>query len=296
MQSYNNATDNIDLASDALLFKLRDLALLAGREAVSIRNAGLITEQKSDNSPVTNADLAANHIIMDGLQNLTPHIPIISEENSADWPSIAQLKTGYYWLIDPIDGTRPFAAGGDEFTINVALMKDEKPVLGIIDAPKMDGGITYMGVCEGENTRAFKQVHDGDIQVIRTNVAKVARDINVIMSERAYKGDDTLPLGFSIPEHMSSSYKFCVVADGRYDAVAGFGPTSEWDIAAGHAILKAAGGDVIQAMGGEFRYNKPIEADKPRYENPSFLAYGDSAIEQRLKEYARQSKAKKMER
>lgn len=299
MQTDNNGTDVSMLENDDFLFSLRDLAIAAGAEAVRLRDLGLVTEYKDDNSPVTNADIEANHIMCSGLQAFTPDIPIISEENKTDWPSIAALKTGYYWLIDPIDGTKPFKVGGDEFTVNIALMKDERPVLGVIDAPKMDGGMTYMGVCDGGNKRAYKQPHGGDVQTIQTKTSKAANDIDVIMSKRAYKGDDTLPSGFSTPNHMSSSYKFCVVANGTYDAVAGFGPTSEWDIAAGHAIVKAAGGDVVNAMGGAFCYNKSIEKnqkgeDKPRYENPSFLAIGDSAIEQRLYEFAKKSKAKKL--
>ena len=292
MNSHNNGTDIIDLDDDSLLFALRDIAIQAGEEAVRLRNNGLTTEIKDDRSPVTNADKAANKIICDALQTLAPAIPIISEENVDAWPEIETLKSGYYWLIDPIDGTTPFANNEDEFTINIALMKDERPILGIIDAPKMEGGITFMGVCDGENQRAYKQPHGGDIGAIHTSSVTVPDKIKTIMSHRAFKGNDTLPEGFAQPDFMPSSYKFCVLADGSYDAVAGFGPTSEWDIAAGHAIVKAAGGDVKQALGGEFRYNKPIAQDKPRYENPAFIAVGDNVIEHRVREFAKQSEAK----
>ena len=168
MQTDNNGTDTITLESDIFLFTLRDIAIAAGAEAVRLRELGLKTEIKADGSPVTNADLEANRIICDGLRALTPNIAIISEENKADWPSIDTLKIGYYWLIDPIDGTKPFKVGGDEFTVNIALMHDQKPVLGVINAPQMDGGITYMGVCDGKHNRSYKQSCGGEVQTIHT--------------------------------------------------------------------------------------------------------------------------------
>jgi len=292
MVSCNNDADTI-LADEKLLPILRDIAVLAGEKALQLRNGGLKVDRKADDSPVTNADIAANKIICDALQELTPYIPIISEENDEDWPATDALRSGYYWLIDPIDGTRSFGNGGDEFTVNIALMKDERPVIGVIDVPAK--AVTYMGISDGVECAAYKQLHDGEALPIQTRKLEAHDDIKVVMSERAYKGEETLPLGFAQPQLVSSSYKFCMLAEGVVDGIAGFGATSEWDIAAGDAIVKAAGGDVKNALGGVFRYNKPKKPDEPRFENPAFIALGDADLEARLRIFANNTQQKRVQ-
>lgn len=194
-------------------------------------------ERKADYSPVTLADKRANQIIVDGLSKLTPEIPIISEEGK-NIPFEERQNWTKFWLVDPLDGTKEFIKRNGQFTVNIALIDNGIPVLGIIQIPV--SGIIYYG----ENGKAYKIV---DNQHIKIGVNNKKTDlISIGSSSHASETESNFLQQFNITQHTKagSSLKFCYVADGQADIYYREGPTMEWDTAAGHAIILAAGGKV----------------------------------------------------
>lgn len=225
-------------------------------------NGGFEKSQKADNSPVTEADVAANQLITAALQQLTPHIPIIAEEDEAP---LTDIRHERFWLVDPLDGTRAFVAGEPEFTVNIALIEQGIPILGVIYSPA-DKVMYYGDVTEG----AFKQKEAAPPKKIHVR-EKPVEGLTVVRSKSHPSAKteaflNSLTIKELIPG--SSSVKFCQVAEGSADIYPRFGRTMEWDTAAGHAILNAAGGYVLTANGA------PLTYGKPGYENPHFIAYG----------------------
>ncbi len=222
---------------------------------------GYASGQKEDKSPVTEADIAANAYICKELQALAPHIPIIAEEDE----TLGEGGHALFWLVDPLDGTRSFVRGEPEFTVNIGLIKDGKPVLGVIYAPPQD--LLYFGAA-GQG--AFRQTGAGKPEPIEAR--KPASDGLVVVRSKSHANASTaaylesLHIKEIIPG--SSSIKLCKVAEGSADLYPRFGRTMEWDTAAGHAILDAAGGRVETPTGEILRYGKP------GFENPHFIAYG----------------------
>ncbi len=206
---------------------------------------------KSDNSPVTVADLTAHDIIVKKLGELTPTVPILSEE-SALTPWEERKNWQEYWLIDPLDGTKEFINKNGEFTVNIALICKNKPVLGVVHAPVLNE--TWVGV---EGKSAYK-IKDNKKSIIKTRPHKDGETWHVVGSRsHAYK---TLQEYLeSIGEYnltsMGSSLKFCMVAEGRAHIYPRLGPTSEWDTAAAHAVVNAAGGGVLDIDGKPLLYN-----------------------------------------
>ena len=222
---------------------------------------------KADSSPLTEADSAAHSVIVNALQQLTPQVPIVSEEDGAAAQE-SRFTAKEYWLVDPLDGTKEFIKRTGEFTVNIALVRDGVPVLGVVHAPVL--GTTWTGLAH-EAAR-----HDAQgITLIRVAEPAPVQALRVVAS-RDHAGPAVRALLERLPGastlSMGSSLKFCLVAEGRADLYFRDGPTMPWDTAAAHAVLMAAGGEVY-ALGGA-----PLRYLSPRTLNPHFTAVGDRAF------------------
>jgi len=232
----------------------------AGALLMRYFNDGYEVMKKGDNSPVTNADIAANELITKALKALDAGIPVIAEEDE-----VLGDATQHFWLVDPLDGTRAFVAGEPEFTVNVGLIKDGVPVMGVIYVPAQ-GMLYYGSVGEG----AFRQKDGGEVE--RIHVRETPEDGLVVVKSKSHPSPKTMEFleTIKVKEMIagSSSVKFCQVAEASADIYPRFGRTMEWDTAAGHAILNAAGGRVTTSEGA------PLTYGKPGFENPHFIAWG----------------------
>ena len=243
------------------------IAREAGDAILEVYASDFDVQSKDDESPLTQADLAAHRRIVAGLAKLTPDLPVISEEGGlppfrerGQWPT--------YWLIDPLDGTKEFVNRNGEFTVNIALVNEGRPVFGVVHVPVMDK--TYIG-CEG---RGAELRAAGELpQPIRV-AASSARPVRIVGS-RSYRGSslDAFIAGLGDCElvPMGSSLKFCVVAEGGADVYPRLGPTSEWDTAAAQAVVEQAGGSVVTLDGKPMKYNQ-----KEDILNPYFMVIGAS--------------------
>ena len=239
--------------------KLIDPFLRAGDLSISLREKGLKKEIKSDNTPVSNGDLEVNKFITQKISEITPDIPIISEETS-DNKDNNKLKD--FWLVDPIDGTYDYINNLEEFTINAGLIKNNKPVAGLIYAPAKKRMFYSYGEGKAYELVKGKEIKlNGDRNFDKTKIKFVSYS-NKIKPE-IQKIYDKL----KVKEYtrMKSSLKFCVIATGEYDGYVAEPRACEWDIAAGHAILKHAGGDVTDFDGNQILYGKKD------FKNPSLI-------------------------
>lgn len=236
--------NNIDIED------IKNIALKAGEEVLSIYNRDFHIEYKEDKSPLTEADLKANKIICDSLSQLYPNIPIMSEENREIAYEIRK-NWEYYWCIDPIDGTKEFIKKNGEFTINIALLKNNLPVLGVVYAPAIDT-IYYSKQGEGAFKNSLK------LPLIDE------KDTFVIVASKSHNSDDTKSYIDNIQTDkkkelisIGSSLKLCLVAEGKADIYPRLAPTSEWDTAAANAIVIESGKNVFDYDSGELlKYNK----------------------------------------
>jgi 3'(2'), 5'-bisphosphate nucleotidase len=241
------------------------IAIEAGQAILEVYSSDFEVQSKDDASPLTQADLAANRCIVAGLQALTPDMPIVSEESGL--PDF-ELRRHWnrYWLIDPLDGTREFVNRNGEFTVNIALIDQQKPVLGVVHVPiRMT---TYVG-CEGYGAER----RDADGSVKKISVATKSSDPVRVVGSRSHRGaslDGFLEnLGECDMVPMGSSLKFCVIAEGGADVYPRLGPTSEWDTAAAQAVVEQAGGMVVTLDGKPMKYN-----GKSDMLNPHFFVIG----------------------
>tara|TARA_Y100000590_G_scaffold433597_1_gene550837 strand:- start:312 stop:1088 length:777 start_codon:yes stop_codon:yes gene_type:complete len=242
-----------------IVLSLNEDFIYAGELSLELRNKGLKEIIKSDNTPVTNGDLEVNKIITNKIKNLTYDIPIVSEESSLNKEN-KSLKT--FWLIDPIDGTYDYMHNRDEFTINAALIIDKKPEIGIIYAPaKKRLFYTY-----GKNM-SFEKINNNEKILNCEKISEKGAVRAVAYSNNLKPIIQELHKKFKVTEYtkMKSSFKFCVVATGEYDLYVAEPRASEWDIAAGHAILQNAGGFVTDFDGNEILYGKKD------FKNPSLI-------------------------
>lgn len=250
-----------------LLRPVYQLAVDAGHAIMQLYQQNDPTiEIKADNSPVTAADLKANKIIVAGLQQLTPDIPILSEEFVAI--SYEQRQAWQqYWLIDPLDGTKEYIERTGEFTVNIALIENHQPVLGVVYAPALQAGYE---ACRG--CGAFKRSADGTYDFIQVR-PKPEDHVVITVSRRHSKASRDLfqRMGNYELIHRGSALKICFVAEGKADVYPRFGPTSEWDTAAGQCVLAEAGGRLMDFKGETFQYNT-----KASTLNPEFIAVGDT--------------------
>jgi 3'(2'), 5'-bisphosphate nucleotidase len=262
-----NAVFNHDPAS--LLPGVLHVVAAAGAAILEVYAADHGVEYKADDSPLTRADSAAHAILCAGLQQLTPDIPVLSEEDTAGHAPAVRQAWAEYWLIDPLDGTKEFISRNGEFTVNVALVREHKPVLGVVAAPVLDK--VYYGVA---GVGAFVTHKDGQAQPIQ--VRRPAASPLVVVGSRSHRGDSLDGVLERIGPHemrpMGSSLKFCLVAEGTADFYPRLGPTSEWDTAAAQAVVEAAGGAVTTLDGLPLRYN-----ERDTLLNPHFLVSGDTS-------------------
>lgn len=245
-----------------------EIAREAGSEILNVYNSDYSIEQKDDNSPLTDADMAAHNIIVKRLSNLTPDIPILSEE-SAKLPYKVRQTWGTYWLVDPLDGTREFIKRNGEFTVNIALIQNHKSVIGVIHVPVLD--VDYFAWKHGGS---FKIENRDDAKPI--SVSKHAGEKLVVAGSRSHGSEQMQAymknLGDTDLLSMGSSLKFCLVAEGRADLYPRLGLTSEWDTAAAHCIVEQAGGYVTKTDMTSLDYNT-----KDSLLNPFFFVFGDSS-------------------
>ncbi|MBM3847691.1 MAG: 3'(2'),5'-bisphosphate nucleotidase CysQ [Verrucomicrobia bacterium] len=221
---------------------------------------------KADQSPLTTADLAAHRHIVASLRDLTPGIPVISEESSPG-ELLAHSGTGDHWMVDPLDGTKEFLKQTGEFTVNIALIRDKRPVIGVVHAPAIDRSY-WAKAGEG----AFRRLGtNGEVERIRTRAANLSELTIVASRDHAGPGVDALLRRFphAATCSMGSSLKFCLVAEGCADVYLRDLPTSEWDTAAAQCVLEAAGGTVVNLDGSPFLYGKAS------LRNPGFISFGD---------------------
>jgi 3'(2'), 5'-bisphosphate nucleotidase len=258
-----------DIAACSAL--LDDVTAIAARATAAIRRSGAKSlRRKADGSLVTAADEAAEAVIWQDLEDLAPGIPIVSEERSAhNKPHAPALESETYFLVDPLDGTREFIAGRNEFTVNIALISAGAPILGVIAAPAAD--MTWRGIV-GRGADRVSLSGKGQPVAIRTRT----RPANpLVMVSRSHLDERTKAylarLSHGLPQPCGSSVKFCRIAEGTADLYPRLAPTHDWDVAAGHAIVVAAGGDVRAADGSALVYGAPNRLIS------DFIARGDSS-------------------
>ena len=241
------------------------IATRAGAAILEIYSTDFGVEAKEDESPLTQADMAAHRSIIAGLEALTPDIPVLSEE--AGLPEFeVRRQWQRYWLVDPLDGTREFVKRNGEFTVNIALIEEHCPVLGVVHVPV--SGKTYLGVAGvGSELRS----ENGERRAI--GVAIESSSPVRVVGSRSHRGASLDAFLEKLVDFemvpMGSSLKFCLVAEGAADIYPRLGPTSEWDTAAAQAVVEQAGGTVLQLDGNPLNYNA-----KPDILNPHFLVAG----------------------
>ncbi len=253
-----------DAKLENLLPAVIEIAEAAGKATLTFFRANPEVMQKEDKTPVTQADYAAEEIILDGLSRLTPDIPAISEEAAASAGEMPPAPETF-WLVDPLDGTREFIAGRDEFTVNIALITGRRPILGVVVAPAR--ALTYAGYGSyAIETTAMKT------RQIQSRIPPSGALVVVASRSHRSPGEDAYLKGLEVASIVStgSSLKFCLIATGEADLYPRFGPTMEWDTAAGHAVLNAAGGSAVTAEGSPLLYGKS------GYRNSAFVASGQS--------------------
>ena len=237
------------------------LAEDAGRAILEVYATDFDVQNKDDSSPLTQADLASNRLIVAGLEELTPYIPIISEESGL--PDF-EVRSSWdrYWLIDPLDGTREFVNRNGEFTVNIALVENHRAVFGVVHVPVQ--GKTYIG-CEGFGA----EIRDGQNPSTPIHVSKSSANPVRVVGSRSHRGaslDAYLEkLGDVEMIPMGSSLKFCVVAEGGADLYPRLGLTSEWDTAAAQAVVEQAGGSVVTLDGKSMKYNTKSDILNPHF-------------------------------
>ena len=251
-----------------LLKQVVNIAKRASASILNVYNSDFAVERKDDNSPLTEADMSSHKTIIDGLMDITPDIPILSEE-SAHIPYHERKQWNIYWLVDPLDGTKEFIKGNGEFTVNIALIQEHSPVLGVVYIPVSDTGYyAYSGY------GSYKTIHGS--QPVAIHVRKTSKDHITIAGSRSHASGMQKKLYSILGPNVvtlnrGSSLKFCLIAEGEVDLYARFGPTSEWDTAAAHCVVREAGGEVVDLNFKSLRYNT-----KDSILNPHFLVIGDT--------------------
>ena len=243
-----------------------DIARGAGSAVLAVYATNFEVQNKADSSPVTDADKQAEERIVAALAALTPDIPVVSEEASAVGP-IPSIGARF-WLVDPLDGTKEFVSRNGEFTVNIALVEDRDPTLGVVLAPalgRLFGGARGVGAFTEEAGRrraiACRRAPTEGLTVVSSRSHGDREALNAFLAGRQ----------IASAAFTGSSLKFCLIASGEADLYPRLGRTMEWDTAAGHAVLAAAGGRVTQLDGTELRYGKP------QFANPHFVAMGPVA-------------------
>lgn len=264
----------IDRPDDRHILKVcEELALAAGHRIMEIVRGGFEAEQKADSSPVTLADRDAERIIVDGLRAQFPTIPIVAEEEASEGKEPTETGDEFF-LVDPLDGTREFVRDGDDFTVNIGLVRHGEPVIGIVYAPARHAlyagrpGWAEMIETDGEHRPARR---------VRITVSEAAAPLRIVAS----RSHNTPETDAFIARHdpcecvqVGSSLKFCLLATGEADLYPRMGRTMQWDTAAGDAVLRAAGGMTRTLSGTPFRYGRGITPNDEHFANGHFIAEG----------------------
>ena len=256
-----------DLSPQHLLPGLTDLAREAGAAILRVYAEPFEVRDKNDKSPVTDADHAAEAIILAGLAKLAPDVPVVAEEEMAAGRG-PEIGSGPFWLVDPLDGTKEFIKRNGEFTVNIALIERGRPVAGVVLAPALD--VLWRGACglgaeritnsaRAEPITVRSPPADG-VTVFASRSHAIYSDLDIWLRNNSYTVAERKQAG--------SSLKFCLIAAGDGDLYPRFGPTMEWDTAAGQAVLEAAGGEVVTVDGAALSYGKA------QFRNPHFIARG----------------------
>lgn len=261
------------MSIDQQLEDIKDIAIAAGQEILDVYNNQDQPEVtvKSDNSPLTDADRRAHRLIVSRLAEFDPQTPVLSEE-SESVKTEQRLSWRRFWLVDPLDGTKEFVKRNGEFTVNIALIENGVASLGVVHVPV--SGDSYLG---GQKSGAWKLTPDGQQTEIRADNLDSSRPVRVVAS-RSHRGElldgliDTLESKFGAVEvvSMGSSLKICLLAEGKADLYPRLAPTSEWDTAAAHAVLLAAGGEITDTAFHPLQYNQ-----KADILNPHFIGLAD---------------------
>ena len=253
----------------SLLSNVEAIAREAGVAILEIYARNFSVQEKTDKSPLTEADLAAHTVISKRLSALTPSLPILSEEDVAGFSGPDQ--NGRYWLVDPLDGTKEFIKRNGEFTVNIALIEKGQPVLGVVFAPVLS---TIYSAAQGLG--AYKQISNGIREQINVTEHNPKTSWKVVGS-RSHAGDTLAKVLQLLGNHdmlpMGSSLKFCMVAEGSADVYPRLGPTSLWDTAAAQCVVEQAGGQVVKLTGEPLVYG-----DVSRTLNPYFIVHGRSNV------------------
>jgi 3'(2'), 5'-bisphosphate nucleotidase len=254
-------------AAAALIEPLTELVARAGAAILAVNRRTMTSSGKADGSPVTEADLAADRVIAEGLARLLPDVPSLSEERI----HLAKLPTtGSFFLIDPLDGTKEFLAGRSEFTVNLALITDGVPLLGIVGAPAL--GLIWRGLV-GRGAERLT-IAGGSAEPIHTRPIPAPGKPWIAAVSRSHGDSRTEAFIDSRPgavrQIAGSAIKFCRVAEGGADIYPRLAPTCEWDVAAGHAVVTAAGGKVTDGSGAALRFGAGMD-----FIVPEFIAWGD---------------------
>ncbi len=266
-----------------MLESLISIAIEAGERILEIYASGTDVEFKADKSPLTAADKAAHDIIVAALKSLTPDIPVVSEESDSAAAehirhNIATWKT--FWLVDPLDGTKEFLKKTGEFTVNIALIEDGSPTLGVVHAPAIR--TLYTGDVKRNEALKFAPGPDEDLSTSSAIKISTTPDPDPehyrVVASKDHAGPDVAAFIDRLPgtpelKSMGSSLKFCLVAEGAADFYPRLLPTMEWDTAAAHAVIRAAGGQVH-----DINTAKPLTYGKPDLKNPYFMATGNPSI------------------
>jgi len=252
-----------------LLLEVTQIARQAGEAILKIyARVDPGVTYKKDDSPLTGADLASHERIMEGLKRLTADIPILSEEG-AERPYSERRPWARFWLVDPLDGTKEFIKKNGEFTVNIALVKEGVPVLGVVYAPVLSRA--YLGA---QGLGAWRQEDGGEREMIRATGS--GQSSLAVVASRSHAGAALEAFLAQLPQHhlvsMGSSLKLCLVSDGAADLYPRLGPTMEWDTGAAHAVVSAAGGEVLDFSGEPLRYNKE------NLLNPHFIVLGERIV------------------
>lgn len=262
-------------AAAELMESLTDIVAQAGAAVLAVNRSNMLVKGKTDGSPVTEADMAADRIIAEGLAKLIPQVPTLSEERThlAERP----YKNSFF-LIDPLDGTQEFVSGRDEFTINLALVTHGKPLLGIVAAPAL--GLIWRGLVGrgAERLLVTKDAQARAAQPIKTRPHPGRGGAWIVTVSRSHGDKRTEAFIAARPgairQILGSAVKFCRVAEGGADIYPRLSPTSEWDVAAGHAVVTAAGGRVTDSKGAALRFGEARED----FLVPEFIVWGDPAV------------------
>ncbi len=264
------------MITERLISDVIEISEKAGNEILNVYNRDIDVQYKDDKSPITEADRKSHHIILEGLKKINENIPVLSEEGK-DIPYEKRKNWEYFWLVDPLDGTKEFIKRNGEFTVNIALIHRQKPVFGVVYAPALNklyyGGKDFGGymVEKGEKVRLEGDSLNREKLVVVASRSHINEETKEFIEslKRFYRDVETTSIG--------SSLKICLLAEGKADIYPRIGPTMEWDTAAAHAVLNSVGGRIVvynnQKTLRELEESDELIYNKENLLNPYFVAY-----------------------